>query len=460
MKRLWKSALLALALLTPRAARANGRFPAASHVVLGRGAAERMIVLRTTFGLVVSEDLGETFHWICEEMTVWPNVLPQTYDPPVELHRERAILIGNESGMNRMRNVCKVDPVPSARGRGIIDLASDGEASALFAIEATPGGVNHVLRSTDGGLTFSALGAGVSGVLFTTLDVAPSRRARVYAAGRAEQDQSVRFYRSDDEGMTLERVETDFFGAQELWVSGVSPADPDTVFVRAVRGLGTMLLRSTDGGRHFSRIAESSGAMLGFAVSDDGRTVWYGAREGLWRSADGGDHFDRVSTTPVLCLRARGDALYVCSDWLTQGWALGRSMDQGSSIVPLVGFEDLDGPFACSENEPHTVCVDRWPSLLNGFVRERDGADAGRPDVVFPLRRDTGVDAPDVPAASPDVPARDAGRAMDAGARADAAVIAPASASCGCAVPGRGGGGGALAGLVGVCAIRRRCRRA
>lgn len=381
LRRAAAALLAALTLHAPAAVLANGRFPAASHVVLGRGAASRMIVLRTTFGLVVSDDAGESFRWICEDMTVWPNVLPLTYDPAVELHRDRAILIGHENGLNRMRNVCKVDPVPTASGRNIIDLATDGDAANLYAIEAVLGRPSRVLRSTDGGLTFSPQGLGVRDVLFTTLDVAPSQRTRVYAAGRGTNDQTPRFFRSDDEGVTLDRVEADFLGAQELWVSGVNPMDADTVFVRAVRGLGTLLMRSTDGGRHFTRIAETAGAMLGFAVSDDGRTVWYGGPlDGLWRSTDGGDRFERVSSTPVLCLRARADVLFVCSDWLTQGWALGRSMDQGRSVTPLVNFEQLPGPFACGVSEEHTVCVERWPMILVNFMRERDLVAPRTPD--------------------------------------------------------------------------------
>lgn len=429
--------LAALALLVPTPALANGRFPAASHVVLGRGAAARMIVLRTTFGLIVSEDEGQTFRWICEDMTVWPNVLPLTYDPAVELHRERAILIGHENGLNRMRNVCKVDPVATASARNIIDLATDGDAANLYAIESDLGRANRVLRSTDGGQTFTPQGAGVRDVLFTTLDVAPSRSARVYAAGRDVNDQAPRFFRSDDEGVTLERVDADFLGAQELWVSGVSPRDPDTVFVRAVRGLGTLLMRSTDGGRHFTRIAETAGAMLGFAVSDDGRVVWYGGpRDGLWRSTDGGDRFERVSSTPVLCLRARGDALYVCSDWLTQGWALGRSMDQGRSIAPLVNFEDLAGPFTCGASEEHTVCVERWPMILVNFMRERDLVAAARPDA--------GVGA-----------VFDAGRTLDAGA----SPMSPAVTRPGCDCDAGLGGKGARSWALLLCAALLRARR-
>ncbi|MFO0628469.1 MAG: sialidase family protein [Polyangiales bacterium] len=350
-------------LLGASAARGNGRFPAASHVVLGEGPSARVIVLRATFGLLLSDDDGATFRWVCEERAVWP-VVPETgYDPPVEVHRDGATLVGSPRGLNRLPTACALESSLTLRGREVVDLATDRTRATVFALTRDASG-DRVMRSDDGGASFARVGDARPDADLTTLDVAPSNPDRLYAAGRFRDSARARFDRSDDGGRSWTTSAPAPDGLSELWLSGVSRTDPDTVFVRAPRGLGTALLRSRDGGRSFTEVAATEGPMLGFALADDGTTVWYGsATGGLWRSLDGGARFERIADTPVLCLRAQGPWLYVCSAWATVGWALARSADQGRTLVPILDFSALTGPAACPPSEPQTACEDRWRSL-------------------------------------------------------------------------------------------------
>lgn len=124
-------------------------------------------------------------------------------------------------------------------------------------------------------------------------------------------------------------------------MSGVDPRDPDTLFVRAPRGLDTELRRSRDGGRTFQRVLTLPEPMLGFALSDDGSTVWVGsASGGLLRADDGDDTFRLVHRLPVLCLRQHAGALYACSEWAAQGFMLGRSRDRGDTFEPVLRMND------------------------------------------------------------------------------------------------------------------------
>lgn len=368
------------ALLCATAARGNGRFPAASHVALGQGPSARVIVLRATFGLLLSDDDGARFRWVCEERAVWPVVPEDGYDPPVELHRDGTTLVGSPRGLNALRGACELAPSLTLRGREVIDLAADGPRATVFALTRDPSGV-RVMRSDDGGGSFVRAGDALSDAAPTTLDAAPSNPARLYVAGRFRETDRARFDRSDDGGRTWTTSSPALADLTELWLSGVSPADPDTVFVRAPRGLGTALLRSRDAGRSFTEVAATTGPMLGFALSDDGATVWYGsATGGLWRSLDGGGRFERVSPTPVLCLRAQGPWLYVCSEWATAGWALARSMDQGRTLTPLLRFSELTGPAPCPPSEAQSACEDRWISLAPQLSPARVDAGAPPPD--------------------------------------------------------------------------------
>ena len=54
---------LALTLASP--AMANGRFPQASEIVFSPNH-PHLVVMRTTFGLLISHDDGTTWQWICE----------------------------------------------------------------------------------------------------------------------------------------------------------------------------------------------------------------------------------------------------------------------------------------------------------------------------------------------------------------------------------------------------------
>src|SRR6478735_6866224 len=86
---------IALGVLAASApSRANGRFPAASHLVVQPGAPETM-VLRATFGFLVTHDAGATWHWVCERAVGFSGV----QDPAVQLTTRGALLAGMFEGL-------------------------------------------------------------------------------------------------------------------------------------------------------------------------------------------------------------------------------------------------------------------------------------------------------------------------------------------------------------------------
>ncbi len=56
----------ALAWVHAPVARANGRFPTSNQIVFSPANAD-LIVLRATFGILVSRDGGTTWTWLCED---------------------------------------------------------------------------------------------------------------------------------------------------------------------------------------------------------------------------------------------------------------------------------------------------------------------------------------------------------------------------------------------------------
>ncbi len=451
--------LFAAALVAPSVAWSNGRFPQAQQVVIGPGPGRSDVVaLRVTFGVLLSTDGGRNFGWICEDGLYYPLVPAFNYDPSVELSASGALVFGFENGIRSTADGCTTTDVTGTSRHAFADLTSDPTGNTLFAIESTPGVPATIWRMDRGLSEVSRYDTGMSDVRFDTIEVAPSNARRLYLTGRAGAEFRPVFYRSDDGGRTVTPLEPDAGAADSMWVSGVDPRDPDTLYVRATVGLGTELRRSRDGGRSFHRIASTPDPMLGFAISDDGRTVWIGSIEaGLLRSDDGGESFRPVNRLPILCLRQHAGVLWACSDWVSQPFALGRSRDQGATFEPmlhLTNFSNFQGPPACGvRSEGAEVCVERWPV----FQRElTDGDllyDAGPlPSGDGGLRRDAAADV-----SSPRDGGAEAG-VMDATTPRDGGVVTSSGGVCNCTVPGRGTAPDAPAALA-VAAVLAATRR-
>lgn len=426
---------LSLAMVSPIAG-ANGRFPTAQHVVVGPGAESRVIALRTTFGLLLSRDGGGTFVWLCEEGMFFPLVPSLNFDAPVEVASSGSVVFGYEDGIRHSSDACKADDARNAAHHPFSDLTADPTGRTLYAVEAAQGAPNAVYRGDGDDYTFTRQGAGVDNVLFDTIEVAPSNLSRLYLTGRDAETFAPIFYRSDDSGVTLTPLTPDGGVADSLWVSGVDPTRPDTVFVRAAMGLGTELRRSVDGGRSFRPVTTTPDPMLGFALSDDGRTVWAGSiAAGLLRSDDGGETFRQVNRLPVLCLRQHANTLWACSDWINTPFALGRSSDRGATFSPVVTFSNFAsfvGPPSCeTRSEGADICAERWPTLRRSLESSETDGGAPRPDAG---RRDAAADAPSADASAAADATRDAPSDAAFDARLDAPSPTAPGGTCGCRV--------------------------
>ncbi|MFO0679352.1 MAG: MYXO-CTERM sorting domain-containing protein [Polyangiaceae bacterium] len=356
-------------------ARANGRFPLAQAVVTAPGESPpRRVVLRTTFGLVVSEDGGSSFAWACEEALGFSG----TWDPPIALGSSRdvapggasTLFVGLPTGLRRGPGPCSLEPVKALDGEVVVDLATTRDGARVFGITATPTKPGVVVASK--GTSFERLARGPSDVRFETIEVAPSRQERVYVTGTHDgEGPRGRFYRSDDGGRTLTETRPKLALDGPLFVSSVDPKDPDRVLVRQLHRQGSELLLTKDGGKTFETVLHVDGSMTGFALSDDGKTAWAGSgnpKEGLHRSDDGGATWTRVLDVPVLCLHAVGPKLFVCSNhFLPGGHALLVSDDGGKTARPILDFADVKGPVSC-DGGPAASCSTKWPELRTTLV--------------------------------------------------------------------------------------------
>lgn len=361
-------ALLVL-LYAPRPARANGRFPMAQ--VLASPDDGQTLVLRATFGLLLSRDGGASWSWVCEQGLGFDGM----WDPPVTVTPVLPgqpgggrIFVGLEAGLRVIPSVadpCRNDEVTALRGEQVVDLTEVPGAPAVLVATAGPGKPSHFWRERSG--TFERLGKGLDGVRVDTVEVAPSRPSRVYATGVLHaKGPKAHLFRSDDGGVTWSEPHPGLPRDGRLFISSVAPRDPARILVRQLHDDGSDVLLSTDGGDSFRVVLHTTGAMTGFARTQDGARIFAGsanAAEGLFVSRDGGETWAAGAKTPVLCLLATGRGLYLCSNpFVPGGYAVGRSTDEGATVAALSTFDAVGGAVAC-DGGLAVACGARWPEV-------------------------------------------------------------------------------------------------
>ncbi|MDP3278117.1 MAG: hypothetical protein Q8Q09_23225 [Deltaproteobacteria bacterium] len=379
------------------AAYGNGRFPAAQLIHVSTD--QRSVALRVTFGFMISEDGGQNFSWLCEEALGYGGGV---FDPPFVLDANQRLHVALPDGLARLeRDRCSTRRDPGLESQFVIDLDRTRDGQTVFAVTSSgaPGARNYVYRAGTSSERFEPLGAGfASDTLFETIEHAPSDPQRIYLTAVRNSPRRVIFLRSSDGGVTFEETSLDSFNVDDGYIAGVDPTNPDRVYVRAplrdvilpdagANASPTALLVTDDGGRTFRELVRSVGAMTGFALSDDGATLFFGTQhlaDGLQRSRNRGVTFERVAGVHVTGLRVATNTLWVAANWVLDGFALGRSVDQGTTIVPAIrSFCDVQGAPACGPSTDVTaLCGARWPvfrssSLACPISPAGDAGDAG-----------------------------------------------------------------------------------
>jgi photosystem II stability/assembly factor-like uncharacterized protein len=411
------------------AAQAHGRFPATGQIAFHPADPSR-IVARTTFGLLLSDDGGGTWRWVCTTVTG----ARMTEDPTLVVTPDGSIVAALFDGLARGTGDGCAWQFPERELTDVVVIdqaAHPTNPEALFAVTSSGGIDNSVYASTDQGLTWAPTGDPIEPILFEAIAVAPRDPSRIYLSGAYPPMRDVPrmpfVHRSTDSGVTWERFAFADFGMNDrnIHLLGVDPNDAAHVLMHVQSEDDDRIVRSTDGGETWAVVA-SMPSVEGFAWSEDGTTAWVGGDEGsgLWRSDDGGATFARIDPDhEVGCLAVRGDELWACGNNFTDGFAIGRSTDGGASFEPMLVLADVRGMVECPpESDTAVECTPQLPDLIS-----------------------------------------DLGLALDAGTSPDAGSGGPGGGGgCGChaARPARGALAPALAFLAaGALRFRRRARR-
>jgi hypothetical protein len=410
MKPLAPRVSLLLALLCSNAL-ANGRYPIANQLVVSPADAAHL-TLRTTFGLVLSEDQGKSFTWVCERAAGFVN----GEDPPVEVSGDGSIFVASSQALNTSHDGgCTW----SAADLSIVDTdvdASDPKRAVAVAAQYMTGKTSAGLQETlDNGRTWQPLGVPFDG-LPATVALAPSAPTTIYASGTSTTDLTPFVSASVDDGKTWHSYPVSVANITVPFLAAVDPTHPEVVYLRAPTADGTdVLVVSQDSGMHWHSIYQAKGGLYGFALSPDGKQIAVGGPRDVLSVASSSDYqFKPVSTLQPLCLKWSAAGLYACADEVSFGFSLGLSLDSGAHFSALFHKTELKLR-VCPVSEPTGLyCPQAWVGQQAVL-----GIDAGAPD--------SGVEPSDASAGgSGGAPSQDAGPS-GAGTNADAAAENDAS---------------------------------
>jgi MYXO-CTERM domain-containing protein len=498
----------ALGVLGAAPARANGRFPASNQIAFSPTDPD-LIVLRATFGVLVSHDGGSTWTWLCEgALGIAASVVQ---DPAVALTSTNALVAGLQTGLDvssdtgcnwsyasgalaqqavfdvvvrrddphvALAGISTLDPDAGQAGAGD---ASSGEAGASEAgasdagagdggsgeAGAGPSYANQLFQSMDDGANWAPLGVPFDRALVvSTFDVAPSDPNRLYVAGIRDVTTTRSFWMtvSSNAGAQWSEVSLplDPTTDQEPFVAGVDPTDADRVYIRS-EGSPSRLFMSEDGGQTFQVVLSLVHEITGFALSPDGKTIYAGSnQDGLFVASPPGAPFQKVSSIQVGCLATRAGELWACSTEAS-GFVVGVSTDNGATFAPRLHLADIRGPMACGQDATASVCAvsssafSSLCTILNQCFATGPLApeyEGGPPSPMSALCRS----GPGCPCQSLDncFVADAGGTTADGGA---VSAPAPRHAGCGCSVAGGGSAAGLVGGgLLAAIAVRRRRR--
>jgi hypothetical protein len=390
----------ALVALGSAVAGANGRFPASNELLFSPGDPS-LVILRTTYGILVSHDDATTWSWLCEDALGLPPTSSE--DPALGLTGSEALVAAVYKGLEVSPDVgCTwaFAGGPLTRAR-VPDLAVRPNARhAVVAIESNyaedagadggAGYTNRVFESTDDGATWSPIGAPIdASVVLTTVDAAASDPQRLYASGlrlMTSTGNTASLFVSLDAGAHwVERPLPALVNETAAYIAAVDPSDADLVYVRtegnSMAPSQSRLLVTSNAGQSFRealRFEQADGGastvqMLGFALSADGSKVYAGSvQDGLFVAtraglADAAGAFTKTSSIRVQCLATRGSELWACSDEKS-GFVAGASSDDGATFTArLPRLNGIVSPLACAVDATAAQCAQEFPALCAMF---------------------------------------------------------------------------------------------
>jgi hypothetical protein len=373
--------LCAFSLCGARSAHANGRFPAASQLVVDRTDPNHLFV-SATYGLLVSVDAGREWSWICESAYGSTG----TEDAAVAI-MNGTLLAGLYSGLSVSKDGSGCNFAwasgPLAK-ETVVDVAID-KATPSHAVAVTSTAIvgdgsftfdNVLTESLDDGASFHLAGVALPDDLeVLTVDTAPSDAQRVYVSGTSvASSQNGIIERSDDRGAHWARIAVAESPPGSLpFIAAVDPNHADTLYVRVTQGTEALLV-STNGAGSWRPIFSATSPILGFALSPDSSKIAVGTATGIAIASTSDYAFQQVNSLIPTCLTWSDAGIYACAKESTTGFSIGLSEDEAATFHALYHLNGYCGPTCPSGTATARACQ---PMPVGCDAGSEGGADAG-----------------------------------------------------------------------------------
>jgi hypothetical protein len=432
----WSLIAALMVISTAGPARADGAFPDSLQILLPADQ-PNVIGLATNFGVILSEDAGRTWQWVCEVEELQYSSLYQVGPPP--LNRFFAASIHGIVSSDDLACSWKVagGSFAGAVGRDVFPDPSNPDHVLAIAL---PIQGQAVFESTNGGLTFDRVvhQAGPQETV-VGVEVAASDPRTIYVAGYLGPGVRPQLLRTYDGEATWETVDLQpLLGSSFVRIIAVDQTNPRRIYLRNQAASYEELVISDDGGTTLASPIRIMGQLGGFAVLPSGTIVVGGVANvgtmktgAAFRSRDGGLTFEPWPNQPrVRALAQRGGMLFVAGDNYNDGFALAVSTDEGTTLTPILHYEDVSAVKPCVHAACGTACdyevsIGVWSASVCDAGAA--GGDAGVTDAGL---NDAGLkDAGPTEAGPPDP-----GMAGDVGGSDRPGV--PPGGGCGCATAG------------------------
>ncbi len=366
-------ALVALLWTTlPSVASANGAFPDSQQILLPADQPHE-ILLATNFGLVMSEDDGATWRYVCEEAVAPLAFLYQVGPAPAD----RLFALSQIGLVSSTDAACtwtvSQTPYVAANASDAFPDPTDPMHVLAIAPMPTDAGITTALwESKNGGMAFDAAPLFVSpqGAQLTGVEIARSAPQNLYLTMFGPLGlQHPYVLHSSNGGGAFQTFDEIAATSAPFYLAAVDPADPLKAYLRITTSPGESLGITDDGGMtlRIPLVFTGAAAMTCFLRRPDG-TLLVGANDGrAYRSKDGGLTFPAWPNVPHLrALAERGGILYAAGSNVQDGFALASSVDEGASWQPLLRFSQIEGPTACVA----TICAQPFAVLKDtpGFA--------------------------------------------------------------------------------------------
>jgi len=384
------STIALIAVMLAGRAGANGRFPASNAVILPRGGSP-LVLVRTTFGLVVSADGGAHWRWICERAIGFSG----QEDPTYVVTRQGTIVASLFDGVRVSRDGgCTWErPALGDAGREVFVDVTEGSDGTVLALTS---GYDHrtdagsafrtqLYVSKDDARTFAPVGKPLDpSLLAETVDIAPSDPSRIYISavrGDAPPRAGALLVSTNGGARFTEHAVPLDPHERSLYIAAVDPARSDRVWLRTTAGPEQSTRLVVAEGAKLRVAMRATGPISGFALAPGGDGFFAGGPDvGLRRGSAAGEA-EPSSRSPlrVQCLARRGEALWACSSE-SSGFVAGVSTDDGASFEARLHLAGMDGPLECPAGSSVAAqCgADAWARLRGELGLGALDGDAGR----------------------------------------------------------------------------------